>query len=151
LRVSARPAAAASPPSAPAKSPPARLDSLIVSESPRLFEEFLGKRFNLLWRGSRDGFGADEFHHRCDGRANTLTLIADTDGNVFGGFTPVRWARGGRKGDDSLRSFLFTLRNPHGVPPQKFALRAEKRHSAIDCNSTFGPTCGPPPQRLFLL
>jgi hypothetical protein len=71
--------------------PPGRLESLIVGEYPPLFEEFRAKRFNLLWRGSRDGFGAKEFHRRCDGRANTLTLIVDTDGNVFGGFTSVEW------------------------------------------------------------
>jgi hypothetical protein len=53
--------------------------SRIVGYLPGLFEEFRAKRFNLLWRGSRDGFTAKEFHRRCDGRANTLTLIADTD------------------------------------------------------------------------
>jgi hypothetical protein len=125
--------AAAVPPIARAKSPPAavpsvppqpaRLDSLIVSEYPPLFEEFRMKRWTVLWRGSRDGFTAKEFHRRCDGHANTLTLILDTKGNAFGGFTPVEWesrvwkgdGRNCLKGHDSLRSFLFTLRNPHGV------------------------------------
>jgi hypothetical protein len=50
----------------------ARLDSLIVGEFPPLFEEFRPKRFNLSWRGIRDAFRAKEFHHRCDGHANTL-------------------------------------------------------------------------------
>jgi hypothetical protein len=110
------------------------IDSLIVSDFPPLFETFCPKRFGLLWRGSRDSFTAKEFHRRCEGRANTLTLIADTDGNVFGGFTPVKWESGNKyKGDDSLRSFLFTLRNPHGVPPRKFALKAEEKHNAICC------------------
>jgi hypothetical protein len=75
----------------PAPPRAARLDSQIVSSFPRLFDEFRGKRFVLLWRGSRDGFGGRDFHGRCDGRANTLTLILDTGGNVFGGFTPLRW------------------------------------------------------------
>jgi hypothetical protein len=67
-------------------------------------------------------------------------LIVDTDGNVFGGFTPVEWESGDKyKGDDSPRSFLFTLRNPHGVPPRKFALRAEEKQYTIYCNSTRGP------------
>jgi hypothetical protein len=115
--------------------PPGRLDSLIVSDFPPLFEEFRAKRFNLLWRGSRDGFTAGEFHRRCHGRANTLTVISDTDGNVFGGFTPVEWENScSFKGDDSLRSFLFTLRNPHGVPPRKFKLKAEKKQFAISCS-----------------
>jgi hypothetical protein len=81
--------AVAPPPSA---STPSALgfDSLIVPQCPPLFEEFRAKRFNLLWRGSRDGFTTKEFHRRCDGRANILTLIDDTDGNAFGGFTPVK-------------------------------------------------------------
>jgi hypothetical protein len=116
---------------------PGWIDSLIVSEFPPLFEEFRAKRFNLLWRGSRDGLTAQESHLRCDGRANTLTLIADTDENIFGGFTPVKWENNcANKSDDSLRSFLFTLRNPHGVPPRKFALKEEKKQHAIECNST---------------
>jgi hypothetical protein len=126
----ARPAAPAPPP--PAPTPALGFDSLIVSDFPPLFEEFRRMCFKLLWRGSRDGFTAQEFHLRCDGRANTLTLISDTDGNVFGGFMPVKWESGNKcKGDDSLRSFLFTLRNPHGVPPRKFPLRPEKKEYAI--------------------
>jgi hypothetical protein len=38
-----------------------------------LFDEFRRKCFNLLWRVSRDGFTAKQFHRRCDGRPNTLT------------------------------------------------------------------------------
>jgi hypothetical protein len=77
--------------------------SLIVSEFPLLFEEFRAKRFHLLRRGRRDGSGAAEFHPR----ANTLTLISDTDGNVFGGFTPVEWeSRVPHSRWDSLRRFV---------------------------------------------
>jgi hypothetical protein len=54
---------------------------------------------------------------------------------------PVEWESnrpgeyGHRKGDGSLRSFLFTLRNPHGVPPRKFALKEEMMDDAIYCRS----------------
>jgi hypothetical protein len=50
--------------------PPLRFDSRIISDFPAIFAEFQGKRFSLLWRGSRDGFGALEFHGRCDGHVN---------------------------------------------------------------------------------
>jgi hypothetical protein len=63
------------------------LDSAIISDFPEIFAEFSGKRFSLLLRGSRDGFAAGDFHSRCDGHANTLTVILDTNGNVLGGFT----------------------------------------------------------------
>jgi hypothetical protein len=46
------------------------------------------------------------------------------------------------KGDDSLRSFLFTLRNPHGVPPRKFTLRGEQKRREIVCSSRHGPAFG---------
>jgi hypothetical protein len=67
------------------------LDSIIISDFPEIFAEFHTKQFLLLWRGGRDGFGARDFHGRCDGHANTLTLIEDTNGNIFGGFTPLEW------------------------------------------------------------
>jgi hypothetical protein len=107
---------------------------------PGLLAEFRGKRFTLLWRGTRDGFGAGDFHERCDGHANTLTFIEDTEGNIFGGFTPVEWETRERdKADPSLKSFLFTLKNPHNFPARKFALKAEKQDKAIFCGRAYGP------------
>jgi hypothetical protein len=64
--------------------------SLIVPDFPAFFAEFGGNRLTLLWRGSRDGFRARAFHGRCDGHALTLTLIQDTDGNIFG--AARRWS-----------------------------------------------------------
>jgi hypothetical protein len=116
------------------------IDSRIISDFPEIFAEFRGKRFSLLWRGSSDGFGASEFHRRCDGHANTLTVILNKDGNIFGGFTPVKWGSNTSfKADDSLKSFLFTLKNPHNFPAKKFALKGETRHLAICCDSETGP------------
>jgi hypothetical protein len=114
------------------------LESRIISDIPEIFAEF--RKFSLLWRGSRDGFGAKEFHRRCDGHGNTLTVILDTKGNIFGGFTPVKWnSNSDCKADDSQKSFLFTLKNPHHIPARRFALKAEKKHEAIWCNSERGP------------
>jgi hypothetical protein len=77
-------------------------------------------------------------------------VILDTDGNIFGGFTPVEWETRKwnhkkknetnlRKVDLSLKSFLFTLKNPHNVPARRFALKTEKKHRAIYCSSDRGP------------
>jgi hypothetical protein len=50
----------------------------------------------------------------------------------------VEWdSKTGDKGDPSLKSFLFTLKNPHNVPARRFALKAENR--AICCHSDCGP------------
>jgi hypothetical protein len=106
--------------------PPPPLDSQIISEIPEIFAEFQRKRFSLLWRGSRDGFKAKEFHIRCDGHGSTLTVILDMKGNIFGGFTPLKWESRVFKGygsdfkaDDSLKSFVFTLKNPHNFLARK--------------------------------
>jgi hypothetical protein len=116
---------------------------VILRDFPAVFAEFRGKRFSLLWRGGRDGFGARDFHDRCDGHANTLTLIEDRNGNIFGGFTPVAWESRTQppypKADPSLKGFLFSLKNPHNLPVTKFALRDEMKDRAIVCDSSYGP------------
>jgi hypothetical protein len=128
-------------------------NSEIVPDFPEIFEEFKEKQVALLWRGSRDGFRASDFHGRCDGRANTLTVILDTKGNIFGGFTPVEWEsrvwnwkEGNEnncfKADPSLKTFLFTLMNPHNFPARRFALKAEEKDRAIFCYSENGPIFG---------
>jgi hypothetical protein len=114
---------------------------VILSDIPPLLSEFLNKRPRLLWRGTRDGFSANAFHQRCDHRSGSLTIILDSDGNVFGGFTPVKWdSTSGYKGDCSLASFLFTLANPHGLPARRFDLAVTGK--AIFCDAALGPTFG---------
>jgi hypothetical protein len=115
--------------------------------------EFSRKRFQLLWRGSRDGFSGSDFHGRCDGHANTLTVIFDTNGNIFGGFTPAKWesrkwnGKYGKennlaKADDSEKSFIFTLKNEHKVGERRFGLKSEEKWRAIYCDSGYGPCFG---------
>jgi hypothetical protein len=129
-----------------------RLDSRILSYFPAIFNDFHSKRFSLLWRGSRDGFNPSDFHARCDRHANTMTLIEDTTGAVFGGFTPVAWESCGtwngktdsedncRKGDPSGESFLFRLKHSTLATPAKFGLADKEK--AIWCSSERGPSFG---------
>jgi hypothetical protein len=80
-------------------------------------------------------------------------VILDTNGNIFGGFTPVKWESprwNGKKwaednrwrGDSSQKSFLFTLKNPHNIPARRFVLKETKKHHAIWCVSERGPDFG---------
>jgi hypothetical protein len=106
-------------------------------------DEFRGKATRLRYRGSRDGFGAAAFHRICDGRPNTLTIIQTTDGNVFGGHTTVPWdSLMGWRSDEQCRSFLFTIKNPHGIPPRTFRIRPERKDHAIWCGKVRGPSFG---------
>jgi hypothetical protein len=139
-----------------ARSPPAltlELILLIVSDFSLPFEEFRAKREALLWWGNRDCFGVTEFHRRCDGRANILTLILSTDGNIFDGFSPGKWEScvwNWKEGDEencsvsnnSRQSCLVTLTNPYSSSAQTFALKAETKQFAISGNSVSDPGFG---------
>jgi hypothetical protein len=45
----------------------------------------------------------------------------------------------GLKGDPSLKSFLFTLKNPRNVPARRFKLKAKAMKGAVWCDSRTGP------------
>ena len=45
----------------------------------------------LLYRGSKDGFKAKDFHSKCDGHSNTITIIKVQNGDIIGGYTSVEW------------------------------------------------------------
>ena len=121
------------------------IDSAILSaEANRVvFENKLSEwcgteNFELLYRGTRNGFGASNFHRLCDNKGKTLVLIKNTSGHVFGGFASVPW-----KSTDTWKqapgSFLFTLTNMHGIQPTKFPLRdfsdnCAVRHYGSDSN-----------------
>ena len=56
--------------------------------------ENLNKRiinFKLLYRASRDGFEAQNFHKKCDSHINTLTLVKTISQIRFGGFIENYW------------------------------------------------------------
>jgi hypothetical protein len=133
--------------------PSPSLESRIISDFPEIFAEFQDKDFELLWRSSRDGFGASEFHRRCDGHANMLTVILDTNWNIFGGFTPVEWEsrewngdfgeeNNGLKDDKNQKSFVFTLKNPKNISARKFVLKDRRSYRAMICDSCQDPYFG---------
>jgi hypothetical protein len=103
-----------------------------------ILNEFERKTWKLLYRGSRDGFRAANFHEKCDNQTNTLTLIETTKGFIFGGFTPIAWdSSSWNKSDSSGKSFLFSLKNSRNSEPRKFMLMNGR--NAIYCHSSRGP------------
>jgi hypothetical protein len=139
------PRSAPAPPAAPALPPPGPLDSAVAGDFLQSFPDFAAKQFVRLWRGSGDGFAPQVFHARCDGRANTLVIVQDSAGNVFGGFSAAAWESppfGQEKADSTKASFLFSLRNPHGKPPAQFPLRPTAVERAIWCDAGTGPAFG---------
>ena len=90
------------------------------SELLKLCEFSPDDQWSLLYRGSRDGFSAKDFHSKCDGHPNTLTILkAKHSSYIFGGFTSVYWevglqARGTWKSDPN--AFIFSLTNKDNKP-----------------------------------
>jgi hypothetical protein len=41
--------------------------------------------------------------------------------------------------DGSLKSFVFTLKNPHNMPAKTFALKVKEKQDTIVCDSKRGP------------
>ena len=114
---------------------------------------FLGKLMSAVWgnlsggcrllfRSSRDGASAADFHRLCDGKGATVTLILDKDGNVFGGYTVQQWddadAEGMFVGD--VNACVFTIVNPRGGGPVFF--RATFKHEAVLRSPKWGPCFG---------
>jgi len=104
-----------------------------------LCEFNLKEKFNLLYRGSQDGFTGNDFHLKCDGQANTLTILkAKNSEFIFGGFTTVTWESGAHHKSDP-NSFIFSLTNKDNKPCKINTSDAE--HS-IGCWSRYGPIFG---------
>lgn len=93
----------------------------------------------LLYRATRDGFLARNFHSKCDNIQNTLTIIKSSNGNIFGGFTTAKWdSNYGYKKDEC--AFVFSLVNEFSLPLKlKISNNGEK---AISCGLLDGPTFG---------
>lgn len=91
----------------------------------------------LLYRGSRDGWGADDFHLRCDKKGATITLFKLKEGPCIGGFTRAQWispVKSSQNVEDSS-AMLFNL-----TEKLKFPIVIKER--AIYCKREWGPCFG---------
>ena len=105
----------------------------------KLCELPLDQKWKLKYRASRDGFKSTDFHSKCDGIANTLTVIKAKSGNIFGGFTEQKWhSRDGVVTDP--KAFIFSLVNKEERPFK--VLCSNEGKQAICCDSRYGPCFG---------
>ena len=73
--------------------------------------------FRMLYRASDNNFTSESFHKYCDNHADTITIIKSNYGNIFGGYTSIKWSSPSVN-DVNLsvttfddKSFLFTIRD----------------------------------------
>jgi BTB/POZ domain-containing protein KCTD9 len=89
------------------------------------------------------GIGLKDFHSKCDGHSNTLTIIKAKESEfIFGGFTSVSWessAYGKFKSDPY--AFIFSLTNKDNQP-LKMKIDPNQHKWAILCYSSYGPMFG---------
>ena len=68
------------------------------------------KKVKLLYRATRDGDKAKNFHSKCDGKIDTVTFVKTRTGKKFGGFAHSAWNSNGSWISDS-KVFVFSLDN----------------------------------------
>ncbi len=112
---------------------------LTSSEDDSLYE-MIGKRVRrLLYRATRDGFKVSAFHSRCDGKANTITIIKNNLNYVFGGYASSAWHSNNAEISDSY-AFIISLRRAGISKLEKY--RVTTITHALTGYSTQGPTFG---------
>jgi hypothetical protein len=102
--------------------------------------------FKLVYRASRDGDDASEFHKRCDEIGPNVTLVKTEKNKRFGGFTFCNWG--------IPQKYLEKMKSNAGILKQDqcsfcFSLDLKKmyyhddrqgKEDAIFCSNKFGPT-----------
>jgi len=68
---------------------------------------------NLIYKASRDGWGPDVFHQKCDNKGPTYTRAIINDGRVLGAYSGVSWVSNmaGYRGDPT--AFLYDGENKY--------------------------------------
>jgi len=92
----------------------------------------------LLYRGSKDGFKAEDFHKKCDGHSNTITIIKVKDGDIIGGYLSVPWESSwsGKYVKDD-KTFLFSI-----TKNKIYKIKEDQKDYAIYMRNEYGPTFG---------
>ena len=96
-------------------------------------------RFNMLFNTAKDGDSCSTYHYYCDGVFPTVTVVLDTSGRRFGGYSTHDFCQSpiGSNGSRAPESFIFNLSNN-----KKFELIDNFNTSAIYRYNSYGPTFG---------
>ena len=114
---------------------------LLESWVPPVSNGLAGSSFELLFRASRDGWTAQAFHQKCDGKGPTVVVAKSQGGHLFGGYTEVPWDSSGQY-KSCQQSFLFRLASPdNSTQPSKHQIFQTHQYG-IYCDASYGPTFG---------
>jgi len=116
--------------------------SLVSAINAKILEKWFTKKpksFQLLYKGSKDGFQSNQFHSKCDKKGPTLTVIQSTKGNIFVGYNPKNWETNSQYTYDT-GTWLFNLVNQDKVAPCKMA--SHSGNNGAYNYVSYGPTFG---------
>ena len=106
--------------------------TLLCADYQMRLNDFYGnpvQKWELIYKATKDGFRAEDFHRCSDNKGPTMTIIQAKIGDyLFGGYTELSWGCDGKYKFDPA-AFLFTLKNPHGIQPTKFLRNASQENS----------------------
>ena len=94
----------------------------------------------LIYRGARDGMTSSVFHNKCDNKGETITLIKNEKGNIFGGYASIPWTNVDKTWYSASESFIFTLNNIYNTEPTKFPSKNDQHE--VCHYSSWGPCFG---------
>ena len=89
-------------------------------------------KYELLYKGTKNGDKSLNFHTKVDGIRNTLTVVKTKKGVRFGGFTSEIWNQIGGYGKCDPLAFCFSLE-------LKKIYNSQKNQLAIFCSDGYGP------------
>ncbi|CAF0953019.1 unnamed protein product [Adineta ricciae] len=102
------------------------------------------KKWLLIYKATRDGFGSGDFHNHCNSRGATLTLIQTRSRfsrkkhpTIFGGYTTIPWSSRYAFYTDP-QAFLFLLNRNELT---RFSLGSQEE-VAVSHNISAGPIFG---------
>src|SRR2546421_8433659 len=122
-----------------------RIDNIVVinDKFTHLRELYLPYKFELLLRGSRDGFTPKKFHALCDGKHKTVTFIkVKGTGEILGGYNPLEW-KSSFSCSKTKDSFIFSFKNKNNVFKDVIISNVENADRAIHNRDINGPCFGP--------
>ncbi|RHZ75167.1 hypothetical protein Glove_217g57 [Diversispora epigaea] len=100
--------------------------------------------FQLILRGSKDGFSPRKFWDICDGHANTIVVTKVKGTNeIIGGFNPLAWDKTKSGWVKTNKSFIFSFRDDS--IQNKILSRVKSKNMALlnpDNKAIFGPYFG---------
>ena len=96
----------------------------------------------LIYKVSLHGSTPETFHHYCDNKGPTLTIVKTVDNYVFGGFNPVSWMSENMY-NETEEAFLFSLSDGKYRKPLRCPLKhSKKKYSIKQSDAEFSPGFG---------